>query len=65
MDERSAKTISVREAAGLLGIAPNSCYRAARAGEIPSLRIGGRLLIPRGPLLNLLGEDRGREPSDA
>ncbi len=56
--------MSVREAAKLLGIAPNSCYRAVRAGEIPSLRLGGRLLVPRESLLRLLGEEREREGSD-
>lgn len=53
---RQSRTVSVVEAAAMLGIAPNSYYRAARSGEVPSLRVGGRVLVPREPLMRLLGE---------
>ncbi|MCB0879276.1 MAG: helix-turn-helix domain-containing protein [Thermoleophilia bacterium] len=39
-------TLTVAEAAKLLGISLNSAYEAVRRDEIPALRIGGRLLIP-------------------
>lgn len=39
-------TMTVGEAAKRLGIGRNSCYDAVQRGEIPSLRIGKRLLIP-------------------
>jgi len=40
-------TYSVKEAAQVLGLSKNSAYSAILKGEIPHLRIGKRLLIPR------------------
>ncbi|HUZ70513.1 MAG TPA: helix-turn-helix domain-containing protein [Candidatus Saccharimonadales bacterium] len=40
-------TISVPEAARMLGISSNHCWRAIERGELPSLKIGRRVLIPR------------------
>ena len=39
-------TYSIEEGADLLGIGRNTAYEAARRGEIKTIRIGGRLLIP-------------------
>ena len=53
-------TFTILQAARLLGISRGSCYEAARSGElagIPVLRVGRRLLVPRAPLLELLGLD--------
>ncbi len=52
MEER--KTYTVEEAAERLGISRNSAYEAVRRGEIPSLRIGRRVLIPRAALERML-----------
>ncbi len=40
-------TITVEEAARLLGIGRSLAYEAARCGELPAIRVGRRLLIPR------------------
>ena len=40
-------TYSVEEVAKLLGIARNNAYERVRAGDIPSIRMGKRYLIPR------------------
>lgn len=48
-------TISVPEAGGLLGLSRNSSYDAARRGEIPTLKVGKRLLVPVARLLELVG----------
>lgn len=40
-------TYTVDEVAALLGIGRNSAYAAVQRGEIPALRIGARLLVPR------------------
>jgi excisionase family DNA binding protein len=40
-------TYSVPEAAQLLGINRNTAYEAAARGELPVIKIGKRLLIPR------------------
>ena len=53
-DERL--TVSVEDAARLLGISRGLAYEAARRGELPTVRLGRRLLVPRAQLLKLLGE---------
>ena len=59
-------TISVERAGDILGISRRSAYRAAARGELPTLRVGRRLLVPTPRLLDLLGAaDRDvRVPSD-
>jgi excisionase family DNA binding protein len=47
-------TIKVEEAARLLGIGHHSAYRAARAGQLPVLHIGGRYLVSVPGLLAML-----------
>jgi excisionase family DNA binding protein len=47
-------TISVPEAAQLLGVSRMTAYSAVREGTIPSLRIGRRVLVPRVALERLL-----------
>ena len=44
--ERS--TISVEEAANYLGIGRAAAYLAVKNGELPSLRLGSRILCPSG-----------------
>ena len=39
----------------LLGLSRGATYLAVRLGQIPSVRIGRRILVPREPLLRLLG----------
>jgi excisionase family DNA binding protein len=48
-------TISVEEAAVLLGISRSAAYRAAKAGQLVTFRVGRRLLVPTAPLLRMLG----------
>jgi excisionase family DNA binding protein len=45
---------TIEEAAKLLKLGRNSAYEAARNGDIPTLRIGRRLLVPRAALDRLL-----------
>jgi excisionase family DNA binding protein len=40
-------TYTVEEAGRLLGICRNNAYQLARAGQIPTLRLGRRLLVPK------------------
>lgn len=55
LDElRARPTLTVTEAAQLLGIGRNTAYSAVQRGELPSLRIGGRVLIPTARLIALL-----------
>lgn len=57
-------TMSVEDAAKLLGISRGLGYQAAREGQIPTIRLGRRLLVPRAKLLELVGESspQTREP---
>ncbi|WP_052665334.1 helix-turn-helix domain-containing protein [Nitriliruptor alkaliphilus] len=48
-------TISVEEAGQILGVSRRSAYRAAENGELPTLRLGRRLLVPTARLLAMLG----------
>jgi excisionase family DNA binding protein len=42
-----SETISVKEAASRLGICENTVREGIRRGEIPSLKVCGRYIIPR------------------
>jgi len=52
IQERAA--VSVVEAGRKLGIGKNLAYEAVRQGQIPSIRIGGRILVPLKALEELL-----------
>ncbi|MDP8929738.1 MAG: helix-turn-helix domain-containing protein [Actinomycetota bacterium] len=57
LDEiRDRATLTVAEAAELLGVGRSSAYEAARRGDIPTLRVGRRLVVPVPALLRLLEE---------
>ena len=47
-------TLSIEEAAKILGIGRNLCYDRVKTGEIPVIKIGRRLLVPRRALEKLL-----------
>lgn len=51
-------TLSVEETAKLLGIGRNLCYDRVKTGEIPVIKIGRRLLVPRSALEKLLAEPK-------
>lgn len=55
-------TITVEEAARLIGIGRSGAYAAAQRGELPTLRIGRRLVVPTAALLRLL--ENGNAPPD-
>lgn len=56
MDEEPPRVISVEAAAKLLSISRGSAYAAAACGELPTIRIGRRLLVPVAKLNAMLGE---------
>ena len=51
---RQAETILVTEAARRLGISRALAYRAAARGDLPAIRVGGRVLILRAEFERLL-----------
>ncbi|MBV9201239.1 MAG: helix-turn-helix domain-containing protein [Alphaproteobacteria bacterium] len=48
------KVITVPEAGEQLGLGRNAAYEAAKRGDIPTVRIGRRLLVPREAIDRLL-----------
>lgn len=48
-------TITVEQAADLLGISRTSAYLCAARGEIPTRRLGRRVLVLYGPLPAMFG----------
>lgn len=55
MTAEPALTLTIEQAARALGISRGLAYEAARRGELPTIRLGRRLLVPRCRLLELLG----------
>ena len=47
-------TYSIEETAKVLGIGRQLCYEKARTGQIPIIRIGRRMVVPRAALERLL-----------
>lgn len=60
-------TLTVEEAGRLLGISRGAAYRAAACGQIPTIRLGRRLLVPTARLHQLLGirHTEDLEPGEA
>ena len=61
--ESEKKAVSVIEAARLLGIGRNLAYDAVARGEIPSIRVGSRILIALASIDKMLagaGQERDR-----
>ena len=52
------QTLTIEEAAKLLGIGRQLAYDRAKTGEIPVIKIGRRLLVPRAALERLLANPK-------
>ena len=44
--QTECRTLTIPEVAKTLGISRNKAYEAARHGEIPTIKIGKRILVP-------------------
>ena len=58
MDDRLA--LSVEDAARLLGISRTLAYESVARGELPSIRLGKRIVVPRRALDELLASAMDR-----
>jgi excisionase family DNA binding protein len=47
-------TMSVEEAAAMLGVGRDAGYEAVRRGQIPALRVGRAWRVPRAALMKML-----------
>jgi excisionase family DNA binding protein len=50
------RTLSIKEAGAILGLSTQMAYAFAAKGEIPTIRLGKKLLVPKAALDRLLGE---------
>jgi excisionase family DNA binding protein len=48
------RTLTVAEASEALGVSRNKAYEAAKRGEIPTIKIGKRILVPVAALERML-----------
>jgi hypothetical protein len=48
-------TVSVETAGRAFGIGRNAAYSAVKLGDIPSVKIGGRIAVPTAPVRKMLG----------
>ena len=48
--------LTVEEAGRILRCSRSSAYQAARRGELPTIKLGRRLLVPTAALRRMLGE---------
>ena len=53
-------TVTVKEAAKILGLSRNSVYAAVHTGQIPSIRVGKRVFVPRVALERMLSQADSR-----
>ncbi len=56
MDDSKSVVLTVEEARSLLRLSRGLMYQAIRRGEIPSIRVGRRILISRLGLERLLND---------
>lgn len=49
-------TYTVTETAEVLGISRSLAYELVRTGQLPHLRLGGRIVVPRVALQQLIGD---------
>ena len=56
MEQTHRLTLTVDQAAELLGISRSATYEAIRRDEVPHLRFGRRIVVPRAALIRMLGE---------
>ncbi len=65
-DPREQPTMTIEEARRFLNISRASAYSAAASGDLPTIRIGRRLLVPTAALRRLLGiTDEQYDPQPA
>ena len=63
LDPRTRPVMTVTDAATVLCISRASAYEAVKAGEIPSIRLGRRIVVPTAALAQML--NLTEEPPDA
>jgi excisionase family DNA binding protein len=57
--------VPIKQVSEALGISLDLTYAAANNGELPVIKLGRRMLVPKTALLKMLGMEPAGEPSDA
>ena len=57
--------LTVREVLRIVPLGRTAVYDAIKRGDIPSVRVGGRVLIPRAALARMFGAGPIEEPRSA
>ena len=55
LDHLDPLTVTVEEAAVLLGVSRSTAYELATSGDLPTIRMRRRILVPAAALAKLLG----------
>jgi excisionase family DNA binding protein len=55
-------TFTVKEAAAILRVSIDNAYASVKDGTIPSVRIGHRIVVPRGGLERMIGREIDKMP---
>ena len=50
MDQVQKQLLAIRDVAPLLGVGPSRVYQLVADGELPAIRVGRAIRIPRGAL---------------
>ncbi len=59
-DPTETPVVTVEHAGRILGIGRSAAYQAASRGDLPTIRIGRRLVVPTARLRALLGIDESQ-----
>lgn len=63
--DEALMTMTVSEAARVLGISRSSAYECVRRGELRAVRLGRRLVVPRSAVTELLQGLQAETPPQA
>ncbi|MCZ7629538.1 MAG: helix-turn-helix domain-containing protein [Microthrixaceae bacterium] len=61
VEQVERRTVSVTEAARILGISRAHAYHCVRSGELPAIVLGRRIVVPKAVLDRILGESAGAD----
>jgi excisionase family DNA binding protein len=65
MDDTKRRTLTIAEAGAQLGLGRSAAYAAAHRGEIPTIRLGRKILVPRDQLDRLLAGELQQDAKTA
>ena len=63
-DLNTRVVLTAQEVAELLDVSSSHVYESIRRGDLPSHRMGRRIVIPARPIVRILGLDETATPSD-